>query len=195
MWCVFEPVIPPYSLTRNKHAILSVFLWITWNFWNMIQRTDYFVGIKPSHVVCLQLEVGYFQAQNTERTSFNSRTWSMSQVRGSKPLCKTHFVIPASPAVWPSPPSWSHTHTPPSVHASVLWPHCRQVTCAPYACAAISTHFTHSFKNQAARDIPNQQRALSCTTDLHFGFLCALSRQSLPGWKCVCHNQSPRCEW
>lgn len=27
-----------------------------------------------------------------------------------------------------------------------------------------------------------------------FGFLCVLFRQSLPGWKCFCHNQSLRCE-
>ena len=57
--------------------------------------------------------------------------------------------------------------------------------------------FIHSFKNQLEEiDTYFNKELLCCTTGLFSpsGSFCALFRQSFPGWKCFCHNQSLRCE-
>lgn len=133
----------------------------------------------------------------------SSRTWSLSQVRNSKPLFKIHLwcLLPGESHPAPHPPDVTHSlqHTP-CLPTLMFQPHsltgtpCNLALIVPWSLSIPS-------KTRMRKQIPAPTK--SCflmflnPSHLWFLFICivfASFRQSIPGWKCSCHNQSLRCE-
>lgn len=107
-------------------------------------------------------------------------------------------MLSASPWVWPFPSAWYHTLSQTytlSVHACALAKLLLGNTCILYLCCHFQVLYPF-FKKPGCKEnkyLTGNKRFLALLT-FTFGVLCVLFRQSLPGWKCFCYNQSLRCE-
>lgn len=128
IWCVFDPVISPQSLSRNKCAVLSVFPWITRNLlkYNSKNRLFHRKKAKQCHTHGMHpIRNGLFS--NPEYRSDLSLI-PEPEVRAKWKIQNLFLrfilwhLLPLESCPSRHPPDITHTHqhTPPSVHSSYV---------------------------------------------------------------------------